>query len=168
MGLSNSFWALVSNSCAPVVSAIRRVLDMTKETNPETPLDEALKSALADPKFANFFYDTFLNSIIVMPVKKEGTQQGNWTELSLKERFFPLFLSFENGRAVPVFDSKERLQTWSQNQNFDYIKIKAHVLLKLLDPSMAIVLNCGTEFEYVLTVEILDLLRNSMRPVNPT
>ena len=49
MGLSNSFWALVSNSCAPVVSAIRPDTDMTKETNPETPLDEALKSALADP-----------------------------------------------------------------------------------------------------------------------
>lgn len=140
---------------------------MGKDIKPETPLDEALQSALADPKFANFFYDTFLNTIIVMPVKKEGTQTGSWTELSLKDRFFPLFLSFEKGRAVPVFDSLERLKHWSQNQSFDFIKIKAHVLLKLLDPSMAIVLNNGTEFEYILTSDILELLRNSMRPISP-
>lgn len=140
---------------------------MSQNTKPETPLDEALSSALSDPKFSNFFYDTFLNTIIFTPVKKEGTQEGTWTELTLKDRFFPLFLSFENGRAIPVFDSGERLKAWSQSQNFDFLKIKAHVLLKILDPSMAIVLNSGTEFEYILTSEIVDLLRKSMRPTTP-
>lgn len=140
---------------------------MSENPKLETPLDEALRSALAEPKFANFFYDTFLNTQVFMPVKKEGTATGTWTELSLKDRFFPLFLSFENGRAVPVFDSKEKLETWSQNQSFDFLKIKAHVLLKLLDTSMSVVLNCGTELEYILTAEILELLRNSMRPITP-
>lgn len=138
-----------------------------KEDKPETPLDEALNSALKDPKFANFFYDTFLNTFICMPVKKEGSQEGSFTELSLKDRFFPLYLNFEGGRAIPCFDSNERLQFWAQGQKFDYLKIKAHQLLKVLDPSMAIVLNPATPFEYVLTSEILDLLRNSMRPITP-
>jgi len=102
-----------------------------------------------------------------MPVRKEGSQTGSWTELTLKDRFFPLFLSFEKGRAIPAFDSKDRLLAWSQSQAFDYLKIKAHVFLKILDPSMAIVLNPGTDFEYILTSEILDLLRNSMRPITP-
>ncbi|MFM8269434.1 MAG: SseB family protein [Pseudomonadota bacterium] len=141
---------------------------MTDDLKPETPLDEALKSALADQKFANFFYDTFLNTVIFMPVRKEETQEGTWTELSLKDRFFPLFLKFENGRAVPVFDSMERLKAWAQTQSFDFLKIKAHVLLKLLDPSMALVLNSGTAFEYILTTDILELLRKSMRPISPT
>jgi len=134
---------------------------------PETPLDEALQSALRDQKFANFFYDTYLNSIVYTPVRKEGTSLGSWSELGLQDRFFPLYLSFEKGRAVPQFDSIQRLQNWAQTETFDYLKVKAHVLLKVLDPSMSIVLNAGTPFEYVLNSEILDLLRQSMRPVSP-
>lgn len=133
----------------------------------ETPLDEALASAFNDQKFANFFYDTFLNTVIFMPVKKEGTQEGTFSELTLKDRFFPYFLSFEKGRAVPVFDLLKRMEGWGQSFKFDYIKIKAHLLLKLLDPSMAVVINPGTAFEYILTSEILTVLRQSMKPVSP-
>jgi len=140
---------------------------MTDKEKPESSIDEALSSALQDPKFANFFYDTFLNAFIFMPVKKEGSSEGTFTELTLKDRFFPLYLNFEKGRAIPCFDSLERLQKWSQGQKFDYLNIKAHSLLKMLDPSMAIVLNPGTAFEYILTSDILELLRNSMRPINP-
>ena len=141
---------------------------MAKQSpQPETPLDEALQSALRAQKFANFFYDTYLNSVLYTPVKKEGASGGSWTEMGIQDRFFPLYLAFERGRAVPQFDSLERLQAWSQTETFDYLKVKAHVLLKILDPSMAIVINAGTSFEYVLTSEILDLLRQSIRPVSP-
>jgi len=57
---------------------------------------------------------------------------------------------------------------WSSDKKLDYIKIKSHLLLKILDPSMSIFLNGGTPFEYVLKSNILELLRNSMRPINPT
>ena len=140
---------------------------MTDKDKPESPLDEALSSALQDPKFANFFYDTFLNTFVLMPVKKEGSSEGSLTELTLKDRFFPLYLNFEKGRAIPCFDSFDRLQKWAHGQKFDYLKLKAHSLLKMLDPSMAIVLNPRTAFEYILTSDILELLRNSMRPINP-
>lgn len=140
---------------------------MTDSSKAETPLDEALASAFNDQKFANFFYDTFLNTVIFMPVKKEGTQEGSFSELTLKDRFFPYFLSFEKGRAIPVFDQLKRMEGWGQSFKFDYIKIKAHLLLKLLDPSMAVVINPGTAFEYILTSEILTVLRQSMKPVSP-
>lgn len=134
---------------------------------PETPLDEAFVSALKDRKFANFFYDTFLNTVIYMPVKKEGSEKALGVELDIKDKFFPYFISFENGRAVPVFDSQERLEKWGEGQSLDYLRIKAHLLLKLLGPSMSIFLNGGTPFEYILTSEIIELLRKSMRPINP-
>lgn len=140
---------------------------MSNSQKPETPLDEALLSAFNDQKFVNFFYDTFLNTVIAMPVKKEGTKTGSHSELALEDKFFPFFLKFSEGRAVPVFDTLERLSHWAQSQQFDYVKVKAHVLLKLLDPSMSVVLNPGTEFQYILTSEILDLLRNSMKPISP-
>ncbi|NBW98142.1 SseB family protein [bacterium] len=140
---------------------------MTDLPKAETPLDEALASAFNDQKFANFFYDTFLNTVIFMPVKKEGTQEGSFSELTLKDRFFPYFLNFEKGRAIPVFDQLKRMEGWGQSFKFDYIKIKAHLLLKLLDPSMAVVINPGTAFEYILTSEILTVLRQSMKPVSP-
>lgn len=134
---------------------------------PETPLDEALQSVLSDKKYANFFYDTFLNTTVFLPVQKEGTQEGTWTELGLKDKFFPYFLTFEKGKALPVFDSLERLKLWSQSKSLDYVKIKSHVLLKIVDPSMGVLLNAGTPFSYTLTSEILELLRSSMKPVNP-
>lgn len=140
---------------------------MTDSPKAETPLDEALASAFNDQKFANFFYDTFLNTVIFMPVKKEGTQEGSFSELNLKDRFFPYFLNFEKGRAIPVFDQLKRMESWGQSFKFDYLKIKAHLLLKLLDPSMAVVINPGTAFEYILTSEILTVLRQSMKPVSP-
>lgn len=140
----------------------------TQPDKPETPLDEAFISAVKDRKFANFFYDTFLNTVIYMPVRKEGHEQALGVELDLQDKFFPYFLNLENERAVPVFDSLERLESWGEGQKLDYLKIKAHLLLKILDSTMSIFLNGGTPFEYVLKSEIIELLRKSMRPINPT
>ena len=134
---------------------------------PQTPLDEALQSVLKDRKYTNFFYDTFLNATVFLPVQKEGTQEGSWQELDMQDRFFPYFLSFENGRAIPVFDTLDRLKDWAQNKTLDYLKIKTHVLLKILDPKMAVLINAGTSFHYTLTSEILEVLRSSMKPVTP-
>lgn len=140
---------------------------MSKKNENQSPIDEAFLSAVADRKFANFFYDTFLNATIFIPVKKEGTNEGQGEELKLQDKFFPFFLSLDKFKAVPVFDSQERLQTWSEEKKLDYLKIKAHLLLKMLDPSIGIFLNGGTASEYLMTPEIVELLRSSMKPINP-
>jgi hypothetical protein len=140
---------------------------MSKKNETQSPIDEAFLSAVEDRKFANFFYDTFLNATLFMPIKREGDSESKGEEIGIEEKFFPFFLSLEKFKAVPVFDSLDRLQTWSNQKKLDYLKIKAHLLLKILDPSVAVFLNGGTPSEYIMLPEILELLRNSMKPITP-
>lgn len=134
----------------------------------ETPLDEALSIAQKDPSQANFFYDTFLNCDLFLPAQVEGTPTGTWRSIGFTEKFHPLFLKFEKGKAVPVFDTLERLKRWAETRTMDYLKIRAHQFLGVLDPSVYMVINPGNQWNYTLTPEILEALRKAMRAVTPS
>lgn len=135
---------------------------------PETLLDEALHTALQDAGQANFFYDTFLNSDFYFPVSKEGTTEGNWSCLGMEDRFHPLFLQYPNGKAMPIFDTLERLKHWAGDKKLDYLVLRCHMLMGMLAPDVAMVLNLATPFHYTLTAEILGKLREVMNPVTPS
>jgi hypothetical protein len=132
-----------------------------------TPVDEALRAAQSDPKQANFFYDAFLNAEVFIPALRADKKPGEWERLKVTERFFPLYLLAGENRAVPVFDRLEKLKTWSQDRAFNYLVLQSHLLLRVLAPEVAIVLNEGTPYRYLFTPEILGLLRDQMKPVNP-
>ena len=139
---------------------------MTDETpNSElTEIDEALKIAKANPQQANYFYDTFLNAEIFVPVLGADKKPGEWKRIKATERFFPLYLRHEEDRIIPVFDRLERLKRWSEDKAFDYILLQSHLFIRVIAPEIAIVLNEGTEYPYLFTANILDSLRNAMKP----
>lgn len=134
----------------------------------ETILDTALKAALADAKQGNFFYDVFLNTDLVVPVQEKNAGKGSWKCLGIEEKFYPLFLKFENGRAVPIFDTVDKLKNWAATKPLDYILIKGHHLIQMIDPSLFLVINLGMELNYTLTPQVLEQLRNSMTAVTPS
>lgn len=134
----------------------------------DTPLDKALSAALNDPKQGNFFYDVFLNTDLVVPVQEKDSKGGAWKCLGIQDKFYPLFLKFEQGKAVPVFDSLDKIKNWAGMQKLDYILIKGHLLLRMIDPSVFVVINLGMELNYTLTPDILERLRNAMTPVTPS
>lgn len=129
-----------------------------------TKVDEALKAARENPEHANFFYDTFLNTPMYIPALRADKKPGEWRQLKIDERFFPLYLRHEEARAIPVFDELGKLKTWAENKAFDYLVLQSHLLMKVIAPEVAIVLNEGTEYRYLFTPEVLESLRGAIRP----
>ena len=132
-----------------------------------TEVDEALKVAQANPSHANLFYDTFLNAEIYIPALRADKKAGEWRKLLISDRFYPLYLKHEEVRAIPVFDRLEKLKTWAEDRAFDYLVLQSHLLLRVIAPEIALVLNEGTTWRYLFTPEILESLRNAAKPVRP-
>jgi hypothetical protein len=132
-----------------------------------TELDEALEAARRDPSHANFFYDAFLNAPMFFPALRADKRPGEWARLDARARFFPLYLHHGEARAIPVFDRLERMKAWAGEKTFDYLVLQASVLLEVIAPEIAIVLNEGIPTRYLFTPEILERLRRAMRPVKP-
>jgi len=141
---------------------------MNEPTAPETELDEALEAARQDKTQANYFYDTLLNTDLAAPVQTVGKTDGNWKQLEPHERFQPLFLAFEKTKAMPVFDSLARMKRWAGARQFDYILLRGHQLIGILGDQGGLVVNAGTPWSYTVTPEILEKLRQAMRPVQLT
>lgn len=132
-----------------------------------TELDQALRAARTNPNQANYFYDTFLNASLFVPAKRATEEESNWDQIKMTERFFPLYLRNGETRAVPVFDTIDRMQDWAEPKIFDYILLKGHLFLKVIAEDVHIVLNEGTDFRYHFTCEILEQLRAAVKPVAP-
>lgn len=139
---------------------------MADQPNLRTPLDEAIEDVREDSSFANFFYDTFLNTDIFVPVEIVGQIRGTWRKLGLNESFHPLFITYQNTKVIPVFDRLERLQDWAQGKALDYMQIRCHLLLKMVSPGVAIILNSGLSSSHYFSTEVLDQLRQAMKPVS--
>ncbi len=133
-----------------------------------TDLDQALEVARQNPAQANFFYDAFLNAPLFIPAMRADQKEGNWMQIKTSERFYPLYLRNGEVRAVPVFDTVDRMQDWAEPKIFDFIVLQGHLFLKVIAEDVDILLNEGTESRHHFTSEILHQLRNAAKPVLPT
>ena len=138
------------------------------EFKPETPIDQALQMAREDAKAGNLFYDAFLNSDVFIPVRKEGADQGSWSEVEANERFFPLFLKHQETKMVPVFDRLERLQFWAESRALDYVKVRCHLFLKTLAPDIGVALNLANAFSHFFEAKTVEHLRQATQTVLPS
>ena len=137
-------------------------------SKPESALDQALEQVRKNPSEAPFFYDSFLNSDLYVPVQIAGASEGQGRPVGWDESFHPLYLKIEDTRVVPVFDSWERLKAWSAPKSPDYLYLRCHVLLGILAQDVAAVLNLATSWNHFFPPDILDRLRNAMKPVKPS
>lgn len=134
---------------------------------PQTDLTKALDVARADEKQANYFYDAFLNWDLCLPVRLEGDVEPSWRSLDIEDKFYPLFISDDDMRVVPVFDSIVRLREWAAPQTLDYLEIRGHLLVRMLGGQVALALNPGSPWNFLFTPEILKRLEGAMRPITP-
>jgi len=130
-----------------------------------TELDEALQIAINNPAQANFFFDTFLNTQIFVPALRDKQQEGTWKLIMAQERFFPLYLRQGEKKAVPVFDSFEKLKTFAGEKKFDYLILPAHLFLRVIAADVMILLNDGTPHRYEFSTKVLDQLRAAAKPL---
>ncbi len=133
-----------------------------------TDLDDALEMAKANPAQANFFYDAFLNATLFIPAQRADKSAGEWRAISKTERFYPLYLKDEEKRAVPVFDTLERLQNWADPTAFDYIELQGHLFLKVIAKDVSVFLNPGVPSNHHFPSDILERLRQSVKVVTPS
>lgn len=140
----------------------------TEAATNETVLDEALQIARKHPEQANFFYDTFLNAWLYVPAQNAEKTQGSWTQIAATERFFPLYLRQGDVKAVPVFDTLEKLKTWAEARPFDYLILPTHLFLKVIAPDVGIILNEGTVFRHYFKAQTLAAIRDAIKVVQPS
>ncbi len=130
-----------------------------------TELDIALHAALENSNQANFFFDAFLNASVWIPAQRADETPGAWTGIEASDRFFPLYLRKAEAKAVPVFDSLEKLKTWADERAFDFMVLPAHLFIKVLAEDVGILLNEGTPFHYHFTPKTLGVLRTAAKTV---
>lgn len=132
-----------------------------------TDLAKALTVARENPHQANYFYDTFLNWDLVIPVLRQGQDKGTWERLALDDKFFPLFIPKKEVKIVPAFDTLERAKEWADARTLDYIQVRAHQFLRMLGSSVALSLNPGSTDFFVFSPSLIDKLVGNMKVVQP-
>lgn len=137
-------------------------------TDPQTPLDQALQRARDNNEEGNEFYDAFLNCDVFMPVQIGENRPPEGRAVAWDEKFFPLFLKYEEVRVVALFDQMERMNEWAKGKTLDYLHLRSHRLLQTLAGGTGAILNIGTPWVYYFPPEILEQLRTSMRGVRTT
>lgn len=136
-------------------------------TDEVTDLGRALDVARENPQQANYFYDTFLNWDLVIPVQKDQSKGGTWQRLKLDDKFFPLFIPQGEIRIVPSFDTLARLRGWAGSRDLDYIQVRSHLFLKMLGSKVALSLNPGSDSNYVFGPSLIEQLVGNMKLVRP-
>lgn len=137
------------------------------DSNSETDLARALAVARENPNQANYFYDTFLNWDLVIPVLKQGNEKGTWRRLAIDEKFLPLFIPQKDAKIVPAFDTLDRLQGWAEDRVLDYIQVRSHQFLRMLGSSVALSLNPGSDAHFVFPSSLIEQLVATMKIVQP-
>jgi peptidyl-prolyl cis-trans isomerase C len=120
-------------------------------TSTETPqkttgLDdalEALRTDMDDPKKQSSFYDLFLNSTFFVPTLDEKELAGDATPLQ-EGQVLPLIIESEGNDYLMLFDTKERMQAWS-DAGVKWVDVPGHVLAATTMPPLHWALNVGTE-----------------------
>jgi len=128
-----------------------------------TKLDDALKVVRHDPEQGHVFYDAFLNSDMYIPVHLKD-EKPHGRQVGIDEKFHPLFVKFDGKKTVPMFDSLERLNEWAEGNDLDYVLVRAHLFLTLLDASVEVGLNPGTDFAHHFTGSDLERIRSAIGP----
>ncbi len=133
----------------------------------DTDLARSLTVARENPNQANYFYDTFLNWDILIPVLKEGNEKGTWRRLAVDDKFLPLFIPEKDVKVVPAFDTLDRLKEWAEGRPLDYLQVRAHQFLKMLGSSVALSLNPGSTAHFVFAPTLIEQLVLTMKVVQP-
>ena len=108
-----------------------------------TPLDEALKAAQTDPAKQNEFYTVFLNTEVFVPTAELIGGQEGLRRSGAKESFRPMVVTQDGKDFIPIFDNKQRLETWIRRPS-PCVGLAAHALLASL----------GTESQCMMPVTV--------------
>lgn len=132
---------------------------------PETPLDYALLAARSDPDACDPYYTVFLNTDVYVPTAEIPREVSERVTQDVETYRF-VVIEHGGGCYLPVFDTYERLEQWTQRQ-VGVIRLSAAALVSSLQPDVHLLLNPRTSFAKEFVLEELAWLRDSLRITEP-
>ena len=112
-----------------------------------TELDQALeilRENMDDAKGQSKFYDLFLNTSFFVPTLDQQELEGEAPQLQ-EGQVLPLIIESEGNDYLMLFDTKERLQAWT-NAEVKWVDVPGHVLAATTMPPLHWAMNVGTDF----------------------
>ncbi|MBT1074462.1 SseB family protein [Geobacter grbiciae] len=132
-----------------------------------TQLDEALvtlRQDMRDAKNQSKFYDLFLNSTFFVPILDEQSR-AEVVEVPQDGQVLPLVIEAEGNDYLMLFDTRERLQAWTQT-DAKCVEVPGHVLAATTMPPLHWALNAGTEYSKQFHPEEIAWLRDAVERCN--
>lgn len=132
-----------------------------------TPLDhalEALRQDMNDAKGQSRFYDIFLNSSFFVPTLDEQTHGDAAADLQ-EGQVLPLIIESEGNDYLMLFDTSERLQTWTHAES-KWVEVPGHILAATTMPPLHWALNVGTEYSKQFLPDEIAWLREVVERCN--
>ncbi len=132
-----------------------------------TQLDEALvtlRQDMSDAKNQSKFYDLFLNSTFFVPILDEKSL-GEEVDSPQEGQVLPLVIEAEGNDYLMLFDSRERLQAWTQAEA-RCVEVPGHVLAATTMPPLHWALNVGTEYSKQFFPDEIAWLRDVVERCN--
>lgn len=114
-----------------------------------TPLDHALEGAKTSQCKRNAFYGLLVNTTLYIPTHNSEAQ----------ENFNPILAEADGITYLMIFDSEEKLSSWSQTP-MTYTTLAGHVVAEITQGNIHWALNPGTEHTKILVPEEIQWLRD--------
>jgi len=123
----------------------------------ETPLDLAFERARNDPEETAGFYDALFAATVFLPIDRAFDDEGNESEAAASA-IEPIFYEVEDAATVLIFDTEERLATWT-DEPIDYVGLTGRQLFEMFDGEQQVALNIGVApSSVVIPVEMVKWL----------
>lgn len=105
-----------------------------------TPLDEALEKYIADENEQSQYYEQVLKTDFYIPIADDGSD----TPIEKREEVTPLVLESEGKHYVLMFDTEERVNSWSKKP-VDYIILAGFELAQRSPAGLHWAINIGSD-----------------------
>ena len=119
-----------------------------------TELDQALEKYIQDENHQAAYYELILKSDFYIPI----VDDDNDTPLSEKASVTPLIMEADKKSYIMLFDSEERLSSWSK-QPINYLVLAGFKVAELSTPKLHWALNTGVSFAKEFVPEEISWLK---------
>lgn len=104
-----------------------------------TALDEALEKFIADPNQQSQYYDLLLKTDFYIPIVADASD----TLIEERENVTPLVLQSEGKPYILLFDTEERVNSWSK-QPIEYMILAGYEMAKHSPSGLHWAINIGS------------------------
>jgi len=119
-----------------------------------TVLDEALQKYIADENQQAQYYELILSTDFYIPIADDGSK----VPIDERENVAPLVLESEGKHYVLLFDSEERVNSWSK-QKVEYFICAGYEMVKHTPAGLHWAVNIGGQFSKEFVPDEIDYLK---------